>query len=275
CGSVTTGEDHNSPGYVDSKSDDGSSTGSVSLSQGGSIYYLPTCDNNMKPSLGMVFRTMDGGVNFYMVYADAYGFVVRFGSLHKEAEVPVLRSLLCYRKGYKIGQTKTKNVRACASFRFGCTSKVAIRLVHGVGYKIVTLEERHTHELCVAIEEREVVMNQLISYFYSCVGLLEDKIDMMKAFSLHMMQKKESLVSECGDGATSSISIQQNLEKYCIVEVPSRCTSFHRNKLRTREAARASLAERKYPWPPVVQAKDVAVDVISMKPTTTAHVLKC
>ncbi|KAL8151695.1 hypothetical protein V2J09_021503 [Rumex salicifolius] len=45
---------------------------------------------------------------------------------------------------------------------------------------------------------------------------------MMKAFSVHMLQKKEPLLSECGDSSTSSISIQQNLEKYCGVEVPSK-----------------------------------------------------
>ncbi|KAL8138081.1 hypothetical protein V2J09_004082 [Rumex salicifolius] len=99
-GSVGTREDLNSPGYVDSESDDGSSTGSVSLSQGGS-----------------------------------------------EVEVLVLRSLLCNRQVYKTGQNKTKIVRARVSFRFGCTAKVTIRLVHGVGYKIVSLEESHTHEL--------------------------------------------------------------------------------------------------------------------------------
>ncbi|KAL8140488.1 hypothetical protein V2J09_006509 [Rumex salicifolius] len=244
-----------------------------------------------------------------------------FRSLHKEAEVSVLRSLLCNRQ-----------------------EKVTIHLVHEIGYKIVKLEERHTHELvaekdrqfmcsrrklnfehkkfimdcekasigpvrshrlfneivggysqvgayavvfknywnyflfgdiisfdatyrtnrtghpetqegkvelriinnaprsdhpmeyeetcfgvndtivsqCIAIEEREAVMNQLVSDFYSCVNLLEDKPDMMKAFSVYMMQKKESLLFECGNSATSSISIHQNLEKYCGVEVPSK-----------------------------------------------------
>ncbi|KAL8150786.1 hypothetical protein V2J09_020594 [Rumex salicifolius] len=39
-GSVATGDDHNSPGYVDSESDDCSLTGSVSLSQGGSTHVV-------------------------------------------------------------------------------------------------------------------------------------------------------------------------------------------------------------------------------------------
>ncbi|KAL8129394.1 hypothetical protein V2J09_018549 [Rumex salicifolius] len=100
-----------------------------------------------------------------------------------------------------------------------CTSCCMVNMSDENGIK--TYGVRDDYAECVAIEEREALMNQLISDIYSYVGLWEDKPDMMKAFSLQMMQKKESLLSECGDSATSSMSIQQNLEKYYGVEVPS------------------------------------------------------
>ena len=71
------------------------------------------------------------------------------------------------------------------------------------------------------LEEREAVMNQLISDFYSCVGLLEGNHEQLKEFSYSMQHKKDLLLSESVGSSSSSTSNLNNLEKYCGVEVPS------------------------------------------------------
>ncbi|KAL8170746.1 hypothetical protein V2J09_022550 [Rumex salicifolius] len=174
------------PGYVDSESDDGSSTESVSLSQGGSMHV-----------------------------------VLLFVSDH------------CIRK-----QKCRADVIQRSLFVMSMESVIII----------VTLEERHAHEL-VAEKDRQFMCSKR---------------------KLNLGHKKKR--SLC---ATSSISIQQNLDKYCGVEVPSEVHILPPEQAKNKGRSSRISSGREVSMAAVVRAKDVAVDVISMQPTTAAHALKC
>ncbi|KAL8152903.1 hypothetical protein V2J09_010663 [Rumex salicifolius] len=190
-GSVGTGEDLNSPGYVDSKSDD--------------AYFRDV----MFGSLLRTTSVLESANSFYGNFVDKHA-ETQVG----QVELRIINNAPRFEHLVEYGETRFKGEQIIDT----CTSCCMVNMSDVNGIK--TYNVRDDYGECVAIDEWETIMNQLISDFYSCVGLLDDKPDMMKAFSLHMNQKKEALLSECVDSATRSISIQQNLEKYCGVEVP-------------------------------------------------------
>ncbi|KAL8128916.1 hypothetical protein V2J09_018071 [Rumex salicifolius] len=262
-GSVGTGEDLNSPGYIDSESDDGSSTGSVSLSQGGSVTVrlvhgvgykivsleerhthelvaekdIPFMRSMRKLNFGQKKFVMDcekasiGPVRYRLFkeivegYSQVGASAVDFKNYR--------RDMLAYIGGSDTQMTinkflKKKELSAAFFFEYDvdacdCLTRLfwadpMCRKNYSLFGDVVSFDATYrTNRSEYPMEYGETRFGD----FYSCVGLLDGKADMMKAFSLHMMQQKEALLPECADSATNSISIQQNLEKYCRVEVPS------------------------------------------------------
>ena len=65
-------------------------------------------------------------------------------------------------------------------------------------------------EQCSTLEDRQLMTSELISDFYCCLGLVEDKPDLLKKLSLLLKQEKESLSSSSssvnyGGGSSSNL----------------------------------------------------------------------
>ncbi|KAL8143166.1 hypothetical protein V2J09_016198 [Rumex salicifolius] len=88
--SVSLSSTHSPPSSYSSESDISVSGNSISsLSQGGSIYFIPTCDDALKPVVDMKFSTLDQAIEFYKVYALECGFNVRCGGDRKKGNARV------------------------------------------------------------------------------------------------------------------------------------------------------------------------------------------
>ncbi|KAL8141705.1 hypothetical protein V2J09_014737 [Rumex salicifolius] len=124
------------------------------LSQGGSIYFIPTCDDALKPVVSIKFRTLDQAIEFYKVYALECGFGVRRGGDRKEGNVIVLKYLHSSKQGYKTGDNNIKHIQRCPSSRVGCKARLTLTYIGSQGYKIIAFEPRHTHTFVVGHDKQ-------------------------------------------------------------------------------------------------------------------------
>ncbi|KAL8137278.1 LOW QUALITY PROTEIN: hypothetical protein V2J09_003279 [Rumex salicifolius] len=141
--SVSLSTNHSPPSSYSSKSDISVS----SLSQGGSIYFIPTCNDALKPVVGMKFRTLDQDIEFYKVYALECGFGVRRGGGRKEGDVIVLK------QGYKTGQNNIKHIRRCPSCRVDCKVRLTLTFI---GVQDIAFEPRHTNTFVVGHDKKSM-----------------------------------------------------------------------------------------------------------------------
>ncbi|GER43969.1 FAR1-related sequence 7 [Striga asiatica] len=74
----------------------------ISITPGGTKYWIPDCDNTIKPYHGQRFRELHEAVSFYKNYARTVGFNVRNNTLVKARDKTVLwKYVVCSREGYK------------------------------------------------------------------------------------------------------------------------------------------------------------------------------
>ncbi|CAH9128483.1 unnamed protein product [Cuscuta epithymum] len=77
----------------------------LQISPGSTKYWIPECDETFKPRLGMVFKTLEDGIEFYKQYAGACGFDSRIGSQTKDrwprTDTIVWKYVVCNRAGFK------------------------------------------------------------------------------------------------------------------------------------------------------------------------------
>ncbi|XP_019172923.1 PREDICTED: protein FAR1-RELATED SEQUENCE 5-like [Ipomoea nil] len=130
----------------------------MDISPGKTNYWVPVCDNAIKPFVGQWFSKLDDGVEFYIRYARTVGFNVRRGSDSKNSCGEVLRKyLLCSREGFKqpakelcsggdvVNDPSISKKRRRVTNRVGCNAKIIFKLKGYGGYSVFYLEERHTH----------------------------------------------------------------------------------------------------------------------------------
>ncbi|GER38557.1 FAR1-related protein [Striga asiatica] len=75
----------------------------ISITPGGTRYWIPQCDDPLKPYKGQKFRTLDDAIIFYKTYAYAVGFDVRQSTLIKARDNKTIlwKYMVCSREGYK------------------------------------------------------------------------------------------------------------------------------------------------------------------------------
>ncbi|GER29184.1 FAR1-related protein, partial [Striga asiatica] len=74
----------------------------LSITPGGTKYWIPDCDESLKPRKGQKFQSIDAAIDFYKEYACFVGFDVRHSTLIKAKDkTTIWRYLVCSREGYK------------------------------------------------------------------------------------------------------------------------------------------------------------------------------
>ncbi|GER51609.1 FAR1-related protein [Striga asiatica] len=75
----------------------------MSVTPGGTRYWVPQCDDPLKPYKGQKFRKLDDAITFYKTYAYAVGFDVRQSTLIKARDNKTIlwKYMVCSREGYK------------------------------------------------------------------------------------------------------------------------------------------------------------------------------
>ncbi|GER29065.1 FAR1-related protein [Striga asiatica] len=95
------------------------------ISPGGTKYWIPECDDTLKPHNGQRFRSLNEAVEFYQLYASTVGFDARHSTLVKSRDNTVLwKYLVCSREGYKqrakTGQPVLNDNRVLGTFNRKC-----------------------------------------------------------------------------------------------------------------------------------------------------------
>jgi hypothetical protein len=70
----------------------------MSCFQGSS--FVPYCDAELKPIVGMSFDSLDALEEFYKTYAHVAGFAIRIGAQAKVLNVVVNKRFFCMRQGF-------------------------------------------------------------------------------------------------------------------------------------------------------------------------------
>ncbi|KAH6830663.1 hypothetical protein C2S53_018668, partial [Perilla frutescens var. hirtella] len=134
--------------------DDCSDT-SIVISPGLTQYYVPRCDSSMKPVVGMMFKNMLDGIQFYRVYAARCGFDIRFSTIRKSKDGTITwKYILCNRTGEKNAADDFDSTvdgvmdkRCRVSSRVRCRTRVVLKFSGLDGYVFHFFEERHSHLL--------------------------------------------------------------------------------------------------------------------------------
>lgn len=117
-------------------------------------YYVPRCDEELKPRKGKIFRTLEDGIEFYKKYARIVGFDTRLSSARKVGGTLIWRYVVCNREGEKNVADdvndhleEAKNRRRRVSMRCGCMARVAFKFSSDFGYIVHSFNEQHNHPL--------------------------------------------------------------------------------------------------------------------------------
>ncbi|XP_019184160.1 PREDICTED: protein FAR1-RELATED SEQUENCE 5-like [Ipomoea nil] len=149
----------------------------LDTSPGLTKYYVPLCEDSVKPSVGKVFPDLDTGVAFYTKYASIVRFDVRLSHLSKCADGTIVwRYVLCNREGHKHAVCRDKSSvaeldgdvessvkkRRRFSNRVGCGACAIFRYGGDGTYVIHRFEERHNHSLTSVMSRQFRKMNRKV-----------------------------------------------------------------------------------------------------------------
>lgn len=127
--------------------------------------FTPSCDEKLKPKVGMTFEGLEAVEEFYKSYAHHVGFGVRVGQqkmLNKE--VVRTKRFMCSREGFRTEKNKeikdpsnqSKKSRKNTTTRCGCDAHIFIKLCDDNTYKIQSWVEHHSHGL-VSPDKRHLI----------------------------------------------------------------------------------------------------------------------
>ncbi|GER49768.1 FAR1-related protein [Striga asiatica] len=107
------------------------------ITPGGTKYWIPHCDDAIRPHIGQRFKGLNEAVDFYMTYASTVGFDVRNSTLVKAIDNTTVlwKYLVCSREGFKkhpntgqmvpdVGRVRRRRV----SNRVGCNARIVLRV---------------------------------------------------------------------------------------------------------------------------------------------------
>ncbi|MCL7034273.1 hypothetical protein MKW94_017893, partial [Papaver nudicaule] len=103
--------------------------------------------NEIKPNVGMEFQTIDDAWEFYKIIGKETGFpVMKYASVKNKRGGARSYTFACARAG-KHDFTSEKPLRPQATIKYGCTTKLVLRLDCQFGYVINQLVLEHNLEL--------------------------------------------------------------------------------------------------------------------------------
>ncbi|KAH6808347.1 hypothetical protein C2S51_029455 [Perilla frutescens var. frutescens] len=127
----------------------------IVISPGLTQYYTPGCESSMKPVVGMIFKNISDGIEFYRAYAARCGFDIRLSSRKKSNDGTVTwRYLVCNREVSKNASMSpdgdidyASKKRRRVSRRVRCMARLVLKFSGERGYVVYSFEDRHSHVL--------------------------------------------------------------------------------------------------------------------------------
>ncbi|GER33539.1 FAR1-related protein [Striga asiatica] len=121
------------------------------ITPGGTKYWIPQCEDALRPFKGQIFHGLHEAVIFYNVYASTVGFDVRHSTLIKAIDKTVVwKYLVCSREGHKHHADTIQAMhsrRRRVSNRVGCNARIVLRVNGPNNYIVRFFEEKHSHPM--------------------------------------------------------------------------------------------------------------------------------
>ncbi|XP_021753534.1 protein FAR1-RELATED SEQUENCE 5-like isoform X1 [Chenopodium quinoa] len=132
-----------------------------SFSPGGTTKeWIPSVPEELKPSLGMIFKDPEGGLSFYKAYANAAGFTSRKSTTKRKKnnkDIIAFQYGVCNKEGFRAirkpiaQQTVYEEGKVCITrkrlvTRVGCNAHICMRYDAGK-YVVTHFKEEHNHPL--------------------------------------------------------------------------------------------------------------------------------
>ena len=168
------------------------------------LYYVPTCEESVKPRVGQVFGSKDEAELLYSAYAKICGFIVRSATETKSKDGSTIwKYYLCGREGFapkRDYNTEESFKRRRIYDRCGCQAKIKIRIDGPGRFILKEFEERHNHPLVPTSQKYLMRSNRKLSSHHQdfIINCLKTNIGASKAYKLY----KNSVGSYSGVGAT-------------------------------------------------------------------------
>lgn len=144
----------------------------LQISPGNTVYYIPPCDHEFKPTEGKEFATIEQGKKFYKAYATVCGFVTRGSTNNKRNGETVWKYFVCNKEGEKkltpklASTPKTKKAkRRRLNDRTGCKARMILKRTAMGTYTVFKFEEKHTHPMLTEREKQFAKSNRHIGAF--------------------------------------------------------------------------------------------------------------
>ncbi|XP_019178624.1 PREDICTED: protein FAR1-RELATED SEQUENCE 5-like [Ipomoea nil] len=165
----------NNPSLSPSSSSNGYT---LTISPGMTQYWTPHCEDEIKPAVDMIFKTLDAGIEFYNNYAAKVGFDTRSSSLIRARDgTKTLKQIVCNRERFKntgaqhchsksnadAGEGPSRSKRWSVSNRTGCRARIIFKYIGVAGYQVTTFIEKHNHSMSSVLARQFLNGNRNIS----------------------------------------------------------------------------------------------------------------
>ncbi|XP_019157980.1 PREDICTED: protein FAR1-RELATED SEQUENCE 1-like [Ipomoea nil] len=131
----------NNPSLSPSSSSNGHT---LTISPGMTQYWIPHCEDEIKPAVDMIFKTLDAGL---------------VPSLQHRDGTKTQKQIVCNREGFKntgaqhchsqssadAGEGPSRPKRRRVSNRTGCRARIIFKYIGVAGYQVTTFIEKHNH----------------------------------------------------------------------------------------------------------------------------------
>ncbi|XP_019153500.1 PREDICTED: protein FAR1-RELATED SEQUENCE 5-like [Ipomoea nil] len=165
----------NNPSLSPSSSSNGHT---LTISPGMTQYWTPHCEDEIKPAVDMIFKTLDAGIEFYKHYAAKVWFDTRSSSVVTARDgTKIQKQIVCNREGFKntgaqhcpsqssadAGEGPSRLKRRRVSNRTGCRARIMFKYIGATGYQITTFIEKHNHNMSSVLARQFLKGNRNIS----------------------------------------------------------------------------------------------------------------
>ncbi|XP_019164429.1 PREDICTED: protein FAR1-RELATED SEQUENCE 5-like [Ipomoea nil] len=150
----------------------------LTISPGMTQYWTPHCEDEIRPAVDMIFKTLDAGIEFYTRYAAKVGFDTRSSSVVTARDgTKTQKLILCNREGFKntgaqhcqsqssadAGEGPSRPKRRRVSNRTGCRARIMFKYIGAAGYQVTTFIEKHNHNMSSVLARQFLKGNRNIS----------------------------------------------------------------------------------------------------------------
>ncbi|XP_019179169.1 PREDICTED: protein FAR1-RELATED SEQUENCE 5-like [Ipomoea nil] len=194
-------------------------------------YWTPHCEDEIKPAVDMIFKTLDAGIEFYNNYAAKVGFDTRSSSLVRARDgTKTLKQIVCNREGFKntgaqhchsksnadAGEGPSRPKRRRVSNRTGCRARIIFKYIGVAGYQVATFIEKHNHSMFSVLARQFLKGNRNISSVHQkfILDCAKENIGTSKSHGLYSQIVGD--YSEVGATAVDFKNIRRDLRAYIL-----------------------------------------------------------